>query len=386
MQLWTALPFKARSAGVIPVLWIAVSLAYGQPPADDVRALVQQAQQRIRELQAETDQLANQARTLLTELRGLELEREIRAQTVKKAEAELVTVSTALEQTSTRLAILEKQRLATTPGVRERLVELYKRGRGGYVRLLLQSTDLRALGRMSRGVAAVARLDRVRFEVHRQTIRAERAAIAELETRKKDVAGAQAEAVRARQAMDVAVAAHNRRIDELDRRRDLAARYGGELQTAHAELQQRVSGLAGSPSGGLPLAPFRGALEWPVTGRVLSRFGSNPAGRFGTAIVRNGIEIATLEAQQVRAVHGGTVVYAAPFTGFGTLAILDHGAGTFTLYGHLSQAIVAPGARVERGAVVGRAGRTPEGVPALYFELRIDGRPVDPVQWLRSTR
>jgi septal ring factor EnvC (AmiA/AmiB activator) len=88
----------------------------------------------------------------------------------------------------------------------------------------------------------------------------------------------------------------------------------------------------------------------------------------------------------VRAVHDGAVAHAAPFEGFGTLVILDHGGGGFSLYGHLADAAVAAGAPVERGAVVGRAGRNPEGVNALYFELRIDGQPVDPLQWLGSPR
>jgi len=83
-------------------------------------------------------------------------------------------------------------------------------------------------------------------------------------------------------------------------------------------------------------------------------------------------------------VHGGSVAFAAPFTGFGTLVIVDHGGGAFTLYGHLADAAVAQGGAVERGTVVGHAGRTPAGQPALYFELRIDGRPVDPVQWFKA--
>ena len=189
---------------------------------------------------------------------------------------------------------------------------------------------------------------------------------------------------RARAALDAAVATHNRRIDQLDRERDLAARYVGELQDAQSALQKRVSGLAGARPG-LPLAPFRGTLPWPVAGRVVSPFGP-ASGRFGAALVRNGIEITSTDAEAVRAVHGGTVAFAAPFSGFGTLVIVDHGAQALTLYGHLADARVTQGAAVERGAVVGHAGRTPAGLPAVYFELRIDGRPVDPVQWLRSIR
>ncbi|HXG90060.1 MAG TPA: peptidoglycan DD-metalloendopeptidase family protein [Vicinamibacterales bacterium] len=376
---------------VVRVVLIAAALATWAGPAHtqsppEAKALAQQAERRIRELQAEADRLAAQTSTLLGELRTLELEREMKGAEVKKADAELVTLGAALQQITARVQTLDAQRVADTPGVTERLTEIYKRGRGGYVRLLLAADDLRALGRLTRGVAAVARLDGVRFDAHRRTIRAEREALVELGARRQAVATAQVEATRARQALDAAVAAQNRRIDDLDRRRDLAARYVGELQDAQAALQTRVTTIGANGGVTLPLAPFRGALDWPAPGRVISRFGRSAAGRFGTAIVRNGLELAASEGQIVRAVHGGTVAFAAPFTGFATLVIVDHGDNAFTLYGHLEEALVAVGARVARGAVVGRAGRTPAGVPAIYFELRIDGRPVDPVQWLRSSR
>lgn len=339
----------------------------------------------MRELQAEADRLAAQTGTLLGELRKLQLEREIKVQAVRKADAELAAVSAQLDESSRRLQALEAQRVASTPGARERLIELYKRGRGGYVRVMLAADDLRALGRMSRGVAAVAELDRVRFEEHRRTIRAEQVAVTELQARKSALASAQAEAVSARRALDAAVAAHNRRLDELDARRDLAARYVGELQAAAAELQRRAAGLTSSAPASLPIGAFRGALEWPVSGGIVSRYGRSAADRFGTVITRNGIEIASTDGQAVRASHGGTVAFAAPFVGYGTLVIVDHGNNAFTLYGHLQQATVSEGARIERGSTVGRAGRNPDGDQVVYFEVRIDGQPVDPVQWLRGS-
>ena len=371
---------------IVLSMLFAIGGAAAQPSVDDARRLAREAEQRMRELQAEADRLAAQTSTLLGELRKLELERAIKTQAMRKADAELAEVTTALTETARRLQQLEAERVANTPGVRERLIEIYKRGRGGYIRLLMAADDLRAIGRMSRGVAAVAQLDHMRFEQHRRTIRAEQQVLKELETRKVGVASAQAEAAKARRALDAAVAAHNRRIDDLDERRDLAARYVGELQAAAGELQRRVAGLTSEEPAALPLEPFRGALEWPVEGRIVSRFGPNRADRFGTVINRNGVDISAVEGQSVRAVHGGAVAFAAPFVGYGTLVIIDHGDNAFTLYGHLQQAMVSQGARVTRGATVGRAGRNPDGAPVVYFEVRIDGRPVDPVQWLRSSR
>ena len=82
--------------------------------------------------------------------------------------------------------------------------------------------------------------------------------------------------------------------------------------------------------------------------------------------------------------HGGTVGLAGPFIGFGNLVILEHGPNNYSLYGYLSDIAVERGATVEAGAELGRTGSAPAGPPALYFEMRIDGRSVDPLQWLKA--
>lgn len=358
-----------------------------QTPADEASALAARAGARIRELQREADRLAAEARTVFGDLRRLELERSIAREQVAQADAELAQVTGLRDKASARVAELEAERVAETPGLTVRLTELYKRGRGGYLQLLLASDDVRAFGRMTRGVAALAELDRARVEAHRRTVAAERAALADLETQRTAVAAKQRDAAQARAGLDRAVAARNQLIDDLDHRRDLAAQYVGELQAAQAALQRTIAGVAsGDAAPALPIRPFRGALDWPVTGRVTAGFGRAATGRFGTAVVRNGIDVAAPEDTPVLAVHEGTVAYAEPFTGFGVLVIVDHGDDAFSLYGNLATATVARGDRVRRGNEIGTVGLAPAGGSALYFELRIDGRPVDPLQWLRSSR
>lgn len=366
--------------GVLVAVAVATVTLAAQSPADEARA---RAAARIRSLQAEADRLAAQARTVFGDLRRLELEREIARQEVVRADADVARVTTAQQQAAARLKAVEATRIAQTPGVNERLVELSKRGRGGYVQLLLASDDVRALGRLSRGVAAVAELDRVRLEAHRRTLAAERAALAAVDKERAAVEASQREARRARGTLEAAVAARNRLIDSIDRQRDLAAQYVGELQAAQVQIERTIAAAGeASSSVALPFRPFRGVLPWPVTGPVVSRFGRSTSGRFGTAIVRNGIDVGAPEGSGARAVHEGTVAFAAPFTGFGVLVIVDHGGAAFTLYGHLSEATVTEGATVKAGEVVGRVGLAPAGDAALYFEVRIDGRPVDPLQWL----
>ena len=171
---------------------------------------------------------------------------------------------------------------------------------------------------------------------------------------------------------------------DIDRRRDLNAQLSGELQTAQQKLQATLRdiarGAAAADIAALPLTPFRGDLDWPVAGSVRHRFSSAGTGRTAA----NGIEIGALEGAPVLAVHDGVVAFADTFAGFGNLVIVDHGAQTFTLYGNLLDLAVRKGAHVERGQPVGTVGTPPTGAAGLYFEMRVDGQPVDPLQWLRK--
>jgi septal ring factor EnvC (AmiA/AmiB activator) len=360
--------------------------AVAQEAGDDPAALAARATARIRALQQEADRLAGQARTVFGELRKLEVDLSLATQQLVRANADLASLTRERNEAMRAVVTLEAHREAETPGLEDRLVALYKRGRGGYARLLLSVDDVRAFGRASRGVAALAALDRSRVAAHRRRVAAERAALAEVERRRAAIVATQRDAARARASLDAAVVARNRLIDDLDQRRDLAAQYVAELEAARDRLQSTVASIEGRAdrASALPLRPFRGDLQWPVKGRVTARFGRSSAGRFKTSIVRNGIEVAADEGTPVRAVHGGTVGFAAPFSGFGTMVIVDHGDGAFSLYGYLAESSVGAGTRVAAGDPIGTVGLAPAGPGALYFELRVDARPVDPLQWLRS--
>jgi septal ring factor EnvC (AmiA/AmiB activator) len=193
----------------------------------------------------------------------------------------------------------------------------------------------------------------------------------------------QQDARAARAALDRATMTRTALVAEIDSRRDLNARLAGELHAAQQRLQQTLAGVASGRSDPvtLPLRAFQHDLDWPASGRLTARFGRR-TGLSPTSSL-NGIEIGATEGGPVRAVHEGTIAYAEPFTGYGNLVIIDHGAQAYSLYGYLASLEVARGARIERGELLGSAGQTPTGAPALYFELRIDGKAVDPLEWLK---
>ncbi|NOT25295.1 MAG: peptidoglycan DD-metalloendopeptidase family protein [Acidobacteria bacterium] len=115
---------------------------------------------------------------------------------------------------------------------------------------------------------------------------------------------------------------------------------------------------------------------------MTSRFGRKPAATDDPAAA-GGVEIASREGNPVRALHAGVVTSAGPQGGLGNVVIVDHGNNTLSVYGYLSSMTVSQGARVTSGAELGRVGVAPGGAAMLFLEIRIDGRSIDPVQWLR---
>jgi murein hydrolase activator len=368
------------------VAWLAllVSIAglsavvIAQTPRQDAQS--RRVGDRIKALQREAEQLATQSKTLIGELRQLEVERDLRTEEARQAEAAAASAQQALVATSARVAELEQQRDAQLPDLRRQLVDIYKRGRSGYAELLFGTSNVRDFARATRAVTSLSTVNERRLAEHRKTLDALRTERTALEQHTSELRTRQQQAQEARAAAQRAIASRTALIGRIDSRRDLAAQYVGELQEAYDRLQQQIASPR-STRVDVPLTPFRGALDWPVAGRVTARFGETGRPR-GTA-VQNGIDISAPEGTPVHAVHSGTVAFAGPFTGFGTLVILDHGSNNFTLYGYLSSVEVERGAVVDAGAELGRTGSGPGTPPGLYFEVRIDGRQVDPLQWLK---
>jgi septal ring factor EnvC (AmiA/AmiB activator) len=375
----------SRSPAIIAFLLVLVmSLVLVAQPADRARAeaLAQRATDRLQALRREADRLAAEERTLLGDLRKLEVERQIKGEELRQIIADGTQIAGELTSNRRRMEYLEQQESTSRPELRARLIDIYKLGQGRYLRLLLSTSDLRQVGQASRILGVLAKLDGERVVLRQRMLAELKKTRAALEQRGRRLNTLRAEAERAQAALDRAAASRGALIRDIDSRRDLNAQLVGELQTAQQKLQAALRDLSGNAAAeppALPIKPFRGDLDWPVAG-TLARRPSRSTG----ASAATGIGIVAPEGSPVSAVHDGIVAFADPFGGFGNLVILDHGSQGFSLYGDLLEMSVKKGARVERGQPVGTVGPAPAGPPELYFELRIDGQSVDPLQWLKK--
>ena len=176
---------------------------------------------------------------------------------------------------------------------------------------------------------------------------------------------------------------YKRAIDEL-----AAAERKVQSMIATLEKRRQEALAAGRTIDVYPdigFAKLRGAMPWPVRGRLKTGFGRHKNPRHGTETFNSGVDIAAAEGADVRCVARGQVEYVQWLDGYGKTIIVNHGGGYYTVYAHLSEALVSESMSLEPGHVIGRVGDTGslDGVK-LHFEVRAGahGEPVDPVRWL----
>ncbi|HYM69184.1 MAG TPA: peptidoglycan DD-metalloendopeptidase family protein [bacterium] len=173
-------------------------------------------------------------------------------------------------------------------------------------------------------------------------------------------------------------------------RRDLLARVRSQRlaqEEAIRELEAeslKITDIIRRSTGRAHIGPIptlrAGALLWPVEGRISSGYGWRIHPIFGTREFHTGIDIAVPWGTPIHAAAAGSVIFTGWMRGYGMLVILDHGNGLSTTYSHLSSYSVHVGERVERGAVIANIGSTGWSTgPHLFFEVREDGQPVNPL-------
>ena len=170
--------------------------------------------------------------------------------------------------------------------------------------------------------------------------------------------------------IDAQVKTEEERLAALSANRD-------RLNTLLIELSELATR---APAPRQPFETSRGRLQMPVAGEIMNRFGS----RRNTDMVWRGWLINASVGSPVRAIHPGQVIFSDWLRGQGLLVVIDHGEGWLSLYARNHSLLRRVGEQVSTSDVIARAGNSGGGEqPGLYFEIRQQGRPVDPADWIR---
>ena len=156
------------------------------------------------------------------------------------------------------------------------------------------------------------------------------------------------------------------------------------LQKMIEEISRRSAAKSKETPAGGGLESMRGKLDWPVKGQVIGGFGKAKHHEFSTEVFRKGLEIEAPVGEEIRVIEKGRVVFADRFSGYGKMLIIDHGDRYYTVYAHLSDFLKKNGDLVVRGEAVALVGDSDSLAGSkLYFEMRKDGKSIDPAPWFR---
>ena len=162
--------------------------------------------------------------------------------------------------------------------------------------------------------------------------------------------------------------------------REMAERAYRELIETSKQIETMIRRIQ---SGEKNIGGSTGTMVWPAEGEITSPFGWRVHPIFGTQRLHTGIDIGADYGDATRAADGGVVIHSDWMGGYGNAVIIDHGNGISTLYAHNSQLLVSEGQTVAKGQTVARVGSTGYSTgPHLHFEVRQNGTPVNPSNFL----
>jgi len=366
----------------------------------------QQIEREIGKLGSEVESLSASERGVLGELNRLDALSHLRQLERAAIDRQALGLEERLAAAQRRLDELTARRSWASARLRSRLRELYRQGALHPYQLMLSAREPASMLRAFRLAAAVASSDAALvFEVRESQRELERGR-EELLARQKSLLAARRASERAGAEIETARAEKHRLLASI--RKDRQVRSGAleELRRASVALSRLAEGLSGGARGGLPgpggidpraqrpdasglplmdFARFQGLLSWPCAGRVSAGFGPTLNPRFRTVVPHDGIDIDAPYGEDIRAIFDGKVAFAGWLSGYGLTLLLEHGGGFMSVCAHASALLVEAGEKVRRGQLVAKVGDTGSlKGPQLYFEIRKDGRPMDPLIWLKT--
>jgi septal ring factor EnvC (AmiA/AmiB activator) len=335
-------------------------------------------------------------------------------QVIKRAialkEAELGTlnrdlrgVESNLDRTGIEITKVSREANVKRAEIDKRLASLYKAGEIGAVRMFFSAESFPQLAENIRYMKSILENDKRIFAEYNQKVEQLKTLKSDLERdahKKERIVTGIAQKKREIEAEKTNIAEHLVQVRQERKSHEAGLK---ELQANAASLQAMIKKFTerppkppkpprpgpGKPPVELPAVPDRGfssqkgRMNLPVRGSILESYGAHKHPEFNTYTFSKGISISAASGTDIKSIYDGTVIYAGGFKGYGNMMIIDHGGGYFSLYAHASHLAKNVGAEVKRSETIGAVGAEPTKGSMLYFEIRRDGKPVDPAGWVR---
>lgn len=266
--------------------------------------------------------------------------------------------------------------------MKRRVREIFKNQRQGFFELLLSAQDFNTFLDRLYFEGLVIKNDYKRMQYARQKAKEIALLKYNIEEQRRYLARSIKNINYQQQSIQDEISKNQNMINKLRTDRGTYERAERELARQSASLQSMISRSARDSR----ISVVSGFIK-PIGGRITSPFGWRRHPIFNSRSFHSGVDIGGPYNGNVRASNAGKVIYSGWYGGYGKVVILDHGQvngiPTTTLYAHLNSASVTPGEYVAKGQVVGYEGTTGYSTgPHVHFEVRINGRPNNPLNYI----
>lgn len=284
--------------------------------------------------------------------------------------------------------LLQQQKAQQRQHIAEQLVAVYKTGQQSQLQLMLNQSDPQLLSRMLRYNELLLSARQEKVDEFSSTLAQLDQIAPQIEAHTAVLNNSQSSLVQQREKLQSAqrqrkqtLAKLNTSIDNKDRQLQKSAGDRAHLERIMAEVVRQLSDVALALPG-QAFTSRKGRMGWPAKGRLASQFGSV---RAGNNLRWQGVLIDAPEGREVKAIHQGRVIFSDYMRGQGMLLIIDHGDNYLSLYAHNQVLYKETGDWVSAGDLVGRVGNSGgQANASLYFEIRHQGKPVNPAQWCQT--
>lgn len=383
---WVLLPAIALSNLLAPVV-AANSNSFMDSPvvSRDSRARLQQIEKQRQELHNHAAQLRKQEQIALVELSHIQTKLNKTNTVLHVHEHNMQKTESSIKQTEIKITKTQSAEEILSESASKRLREIFEGNRVSLLEQMIAVDSLQAL------------LDRFYFqeriaEMDRSLLQDLRAKTAQLVDKKgqlgeeRDKLGNLVSAF-AQKAMAFAKEKLEQQqvAERLKTQRAFYEKAEHQLANESHRLESVIQQMESSNrKSNKHMATGSGTLAMPINAQVTSPFGWRRHPIFGVRKFHTGVDLAGPNHSAIRAADNGSVLYTGWYGGYGKVVIISHGKGMATLYAHMSQAAVSVGQNVSKGDVIGHEGTTGFSTgPHLHFEVRVDGKPNNPMNYLR---
>ena len=394
---------------LIVLIALVAAPAFSANPRDELRGVK-------REIKAKK-QIINKTRKIeavvSNELQEINRNLDQKKTELRTLDRDLRMVENNLAKTKREIAVALDETERKKREITQRLSSLYKAGNISLLRTVFSSESLSGISETTRYMKAVVEYDKKIFDEYNQKMDQLRSLKSSLEQEanrkeaiKRGIASKKQEIEQEKDKKSTYLkkvrsdrATHEASLKELNanaaRLQSMLARLEAAnrrkaSRTALRQTRQTKDGKKTTQYQELPPVPDsgflsqKGRMSLPVRGKIVENYGKHKHPDFDSYTFSKGLSISAAAGSSIHSIYDGTVIFADYFKGYGNMVIVDHGGGYFSLYAHASKILKRVGAQIARNDVLATVGDVDSlKGPLLYFEIRRQGKPLDPSGWVR---